>query len=70
MKKTIKIWWLKRQLGKTYESIYYKFEDYDCGHTLLLAISSDYLKLCVKFNRIADKLSKIDPKCPTYRYKL
>ena len=46
------------------------FQDYDCGHRLLLTISSDYYNCCKEFNEVADELSELDPNCPKHRYKL
>ena len=62
--------YLKWKLKRTYLKTKYGFQDYDCGHKMLLGISSKYYDLCVKFNETADKLSKIDDTCPAFRYDL
>ena len=61
---------LRRKMKKVYKKIKFEFEDYNCGHNMLLNISSKYYNYCVKFNRIADKLSKTDSNCPDFRYEL
>jgi hypothetical protein len=50
--------------------INYGFEDYNCGHKMLLGISSKYYRYCKRFNGISDKLSEIDEDCPKFRYDL
>ena len=70
MTKQIKKSILKKKLKSIYKRIINDFQDYDCGHTLLLAMSIRYYELCEEFNQTADKLSKIDPDCPTFRWKL
>ena len=64
MKKII----LKTKLKSVYKQIIFGFEDYDCGHKLMCTISSKYLNLCIKYNKIADKLSKLDSDCPKFRW--
>ena len=60
---------LKARLKRIYKKIVYDFQDYDCGHTLLCNMSSEYYNLTVEFNKVADKLSKLDSTCPKFRYK-
>jgi hypothetical protein len=59
---------LKRKLKSIYKQIIFGFEDYNCGHKLLCTVSSEYLNLCIKFNKVADKLSKLDSDCPKHRW--
>ena len=61
---------LKWALKKIYLKTIYVFDSYDCGHKLLLHISSEYYNACKKFNETADKLSKIDNSCPKFRFDL
>ena len=64
----------KRFLKWRYKRAYRKVENSNthlsCGDSLCSYISCDYYRLKVKFNRIADKLSKVDSNCPKFRYKL
>ena len=57
-----------------YKRLYLKaktgFKYYNCGHKILLNISSDYYNNCKEFNKIADKLFKIDKECPAFRFEL
>ena len=62
--------YLKWKLKRLYLKIKYGFEDYDCGHKILLDISSRYYDLCVRFNETANKLSQLDKNCPKFRYEL
>ena len=66
MKKAFLKWRIKRLYLKTK----YGFDGYNCGHQMLLGISSDYYNACKKFNETAEKLSKIDSTCPKFRYEL
>lgn len=66
MKKAYLKWKLKRLYLKTKQ----EFQEYNCGHKMLLSISSKYYGLCVKFNETADNLSKLDKNCPRFRYEL
>ena len=61
---------LKCRLKSLYKKTKYVFESYSCGHKMLLGISSEYYNTCKKFNSVADKLSKIDSNCPSFRYDL
>ena len=67
---TIKIFWLKRQLKKSYLHARDGFDYYTCGHSLKLHLSNDYYNACKRFNKIADKLSKLDPGAPKFRFEL
>jgi len=60
---------LKRKLKNLYLQIQ-NYKGYDCGHQMMLTISSDYYNLVKSFNDIADKLSKIDKDCPKFRFEL
>jgi hypothetical protein len=62
--------YLKAKYKKVYVKIKYGYESYNCGHKMLLNISSDYYSNCKKFNSIADKLSKIDVETPSFRFKI
>jgi hypothetical protein len=66
MKKAYLKWKFKRLYLKTK----YGFEDYNCGHKVLLGISSRYYDCCKRFNETAERLSKIDEGCPKFRYDL
>ncbi len=66
MRKLFLKWKLKRLYLKTKLG----FEGYNCGHKMLLCVSSDYYNACETFNETADKLSKIDSECPKFRYEL
>lgn len=66
----MKTMYLKWKLKKLYLKINYDFQEYNCGHKMLLTISSNYYDLCEKFNRLADRLSKLDDACPKFRYDL
>ena len=60
-------------LKRKYKNLYLQiqnYEGYDCGHKLMLTISSDYYRLVKSFNKVADKLSKIDKDCPKFRFEL
>ena len=60
-------------LKTKYKNLYLQiqnYEGYDCGHKLMLTISSDYYRLVKSFNEVADKLSKIDKYCPKFRFEL
>jgi hypothetical protein len=64
---------MKKVLKYRYKKLYLKilnFEGYDCGHTMMCTLSSEYYNLSVSFNRVADKLSKIDKNCPSFRYEV
>ena len=65
---------IKAILKSKYKKLYLKaktgFEDYSCGHEMLLNISSDYYNTCKEFNETAEKLSKIDNNLPKFRYEL
>ena len=61
---------LKSKYKKLYLKIKTDFNDYNCGHKMLLNISSDYYNTCKEFNNTADKLSKIDINVPKFRYEL
>ncbi len=61
---------LKWRLKRLYKKSKYGFDSYTCGHQMLLSISSEYYNTCKKFNMVADKLSKIDSNCPSFRYDL
>ena len=63
----------KKILKREYKNLYVKIQNYkayDCGHKLMLTISSDYYRLVKSFNEVADKLSKIDKDCPKFRFEL
>jgi hypothetical protein len=66
----MKKWYLKKQYRKLYLKARDGFEDYSCGHKLLLTLSSQYYNTCLKFNEVADKLSKIDNDTPKFRFEL
>ncbi len=69
----MKKWILKNRLKKRYKKLYLQiqnYDDYNCGHKMMLYASSDYYNLVESFNEVADKLSEIDKDCPTFRYKL
>jgi hypothetical protein len=60
-------------LKRKYKNLYLQiqnYEGYDCGHQMMLTISSDYYRLVKSFNEVADKLSKIDKDCPEFRFEL
>lgn len=61
---------LKWRLKRLYLKTKYGFDGYNCGHKMLLGISSEYYNTCKRFNQTADKLSKLDKSCPTFRYDL
>ena len=67
--KKIYRWYLKHRLKSLYIKIE-TFDEYDCGHKLKLTLSSYYYNLCSSFNKVAEKLSKIDENCPSFRYDL
>lgn len=60
---------LKNKYKKLYLQIQ-NYKGYDCGHSMMLNISSDYYNKVKSFNEIADKLSEIDENCPTFRYEM
>lgn len=68
--KKYKIWLLRRKLKATYKAIQYGFTDYNCGHSMLLAVSSRYVYLCSRFNNLADKLEQLGEPVPKHRYNL
>ena len=47
-----------------------EYEMYDCGHKMQLCLDSHYFSLCEKFNLIQEKLSKLDDKCPNFKFEL
>lgn len=60
-------------LKRKYKNLYLRIQNYkgyDCGHKMMLTISSDYCRLVKSFNDVADKLSKIDKDCPKFRFEL
>lgn len=61
---------LKRKYKKVYLKAKHGFENYDCGHQMLLGLSSEYYNTCKEFNELADSLSKIDDECPKFRFSL
>jgi len=60
---------LKRKCKNLYLQIQ-NYKGYDCGHQMMLTISSDYYNLVKSFNDVADKLAKIDKDCPKFRFEL
>ena len=46
-----------------------RYDMYDCGHAIQMQIDMRYYHLIVTFNYVADKLSEIDPDCPTFRFE-
>ena len=60
---------LKKKLKNLYLQIQ-NYKGYDCGHNMMLTISSDYYNLVKSFNDVADRLSKIDEDCPSFRFQL
>ena len=65
---------MRKAILKTkYRNLYAKIQNYkgyDCGHNMMLTISSDYYNLVKSFNDVADKLSKMDNDCPSFRFEL
>ena len=60
-------------LKTKYKNLYLQIQNYkayDCGHKLMLTISSDYYRLVKSFNDVADKLSKMDKDLPEFRFEL
>jgi len=60
-------------LKRKYKNLYLKIQNYkgyNCGHNMMLTISSDYYRLVKSFNDIADKLSKMDKDLPEFRFEL
>ena len=63
----------KPMLKRKYKNLYIEIQNYkgyDCGHKLMLTISSDYYRLVKSFNDVADKLSKMDKDLPEFRFEL
>jgi len=60
---------LKSKLKRLYIRIQ-TYDNYNCGHAMQLMVDTSYFNLCKKFNKVADKLSKIDKDCPSFRYNL
>ena len=60
---------LKREYKNLYLQIQ-NYEGYDCGHQMMLTISSDYYRLVKSFNDVADKLAQIDKDLPEFRFEL
>ena len=63
----------KRFLKWRYRRLHLKiknYKGYNCGHSMQMQIDMRYYHLIVTFNYIADKLAKIDPECPKFRYSL
>jgi hypothetical protein len=66
----MKKWYLKRKLKRIYIKLQTDYEYLDCGHSLACHMSRSYYNLCLKYNKTADKLSKLDSNCPKFRWKL
>lgn len=65
MKKIYLKWMLKRY----YKRVNNISEEYDCGHNLMLTISTRYHKACTQVNNTLDRLAKIDNTAPKFRFK-
>ena len=68
--KIIKKCWYKLRLKSTYKTIINITDDYDCGHHMLLIVSSTYFNRCTTYNKLADKLKQYDNNVPSFRYNL
>jgi len=60
----------KKKLKSLYLKIRKKESTLNCGISLANYISRDLVSWKLEFNKIADNLSKIDPLCPKFRYKI
>ena len=61
--------YLKYKLKRLYIRIQ-KYPMHGCGLALQMAIDNRFYNLLKKFNETADKLTKLDPECPKFRYNL
>jgi hypothetical protein len=55
---------LKRKARRLYRQRAAIFDSYDCGHSLLMFISSRYAGVHTEFEKVMQQLSEIDPSCP------
>lgn len=60
MRKTIRIWWLKRQARRLYLQIASRY-DLSCGAYLTEFIRPDVVELRRRFNAKMQRLAEIDP---------
>lgn len=58
---------LKSEAKKHYLAYSNILDSYDCGNQMLCVISASALRHKIEFNRIMDKLSLLDPECPSRR---
>jgi len=65
MKKFLLKWKLKRLYIRIQE-----YPMYNCGHSMQMNIDNTYFNLVQRYNKTADRLFLIDPKCPKFRYIL
>ncbi len=63
----------KRILKRRYKELYLDIQNYkghNCGHKMMMTVSSEYYNLVRSFNETADELSKIDKDCPKFRFEI
>jgi len=63
----MKLLLLKRKAANHYRAYHSLCDKHSCGANLAEHISAEISKHKIEFNRVMDKIAKIDPGCPQTR---
>jgi len=62
-----KILALQKQAKAAYRAYYRILDGYSCGAALAENISKDLYSIKIRFNKLCDRMAKLDPTCPRFR---
>ncbi len=58
------IWWYRREAQQGYWTYHRTADDYDCGSSLLLDISTSAIRAAERYDSAMRKLRELDPEFP------